>query len=317
MFAPKPTKVRMNRLKRWMTLATLAAFSGGCTRTGVTKQTGTPAAARPVAKDASRQELLDKYNDIASGVKSLNATVELKTTAGSKYSGLIQEYHEVKAFLLADRPANIRMVGQAPVIAKTIFDMASDGKEFRVWLPTKNKFLLGDVAAERSSEKPLENLRPQHLLDAFLWPEIRKEEAVLLEEFNDENWRYYVLTVLRGGYTTETFRKIWFDRSDLNIVRMESFGPKGVLLSDVHYSDWQSTAEISGGAPAAANTIQTFPRTIRIDRPHDDYRLDLQVAKIDLNVELGADRFQFPQPANSEVVHVNSQAGQPARDSHP
>ena len=37
----------------------------------------------------------------ARGVKSLNATVELKPTAGSKYSGVIEEYHEVKAFLLA------------------------------------------------------------------------------------------------------------------------------------------------------------------------------------------------------------------------
>jgi len=188
-----------------------------------------------------------------------------------------------------------------------------------VWLPTKNKFMIGDVAVERSSDKPLENLRPQHLLDAFLWPQIRKEEAVLLEEFNGENTRYYVLTVLRGGYTKEIFCKIWFDRSDLNIVRMESFGPKGVLLSDVHYSDWQQLVDISGGAPVAANGVQTFPRVIRIDRPHDDYRLDLQVTKVELNVDLTADRFQLPQPANSELVRVSSEADarQPARDSRP
>ena len=150
-----------------MTLATLAVFSGGCGGHVVTNQHNIPPAARPLAKDATREELLDKYNVLAASVKSINATVELKTIAGSKYSGLIQEYHEVKAFLLAARPANVRMVGQAPVIGKTIFDMASDGKEFHVWLPTKNKFLVGEVALERNSEKPLENLRPQHLLDAL------------------------------------------------------------------------------------------------------------------------------------------------------
>jgi len=48
------------------------------------------------------------YNRIARGVKTLNATVELKPTAGSKYSGVIDEYHEVKAFVLAARPAEIR-----------------------------------------------------------------------------------------------------------------------------------------------------------------------------------------------------------------
>jgi len=102
---------------------------------------------------------------------------------------------------------------------------------------------------------------------------------VLIEEFNDENARYYVLTVLRGGYTTEIFRKIWFDRADLNVARLQSYGPKGALLSDVHVSDWQPLTAMPAGASAAANGSQSFPRAIRIDRPRDDYRLDLQVTK--------------------------------------
>jgi outer membrane lipoprotein-sorting protein len=303
-----------------MALATLAAISGGCVaNNGVSRKQNFPVQERPVARVATREELLEKYNAFASSVKSLNATVELKTTAGSQYSGLIQEYHEVKAFLLAARPANVRMVGQAPLIGKTIFDMASDGKEFRVWLPTKNKFLVGDVRLERNSEKPLENLRPQHLLDALLWPEIRKEETVLIEEFNDETARYYVLTVLRGGYTTEIYRKIWFDRTDLNVVRLQSYGPKGALLSDVHVSDWQPLTGTATDASAAVNGPQSFPRAIRIDRPRDDYRLDLQVTKIELNVDLAADRFQLSQPPNSELVRGDSNANskQPATGSRP
>jgi outer membrane lipoprotein-sorting protein len=299
-----------------MVAATLAVISGGCvTKNGVSKTDKFPATARPVAKDATREELLDKYNAYAASVKSLNSTVELKTTAGSKYSGLIQEYHEVKAFLLASRPANVRMVGQAPVVGKTIFDMASDGQEFHVWLPTKNKFLTGEVALERNSEKPLENLRPQHLTDALLWPEIRKEEIALLEEFNDENARYYVLTVLRGGRQTEIYRKIWFDRADLNIVRLQAYGPKGALLSDVSYRDWQPLTD----PPPAPNAPQSFPRAIRIDRPHDDYRLDLQVSKIEFNVNLASDRFQLAQPPNSELVHVEAgtDSKSPAKGSQP
>jgi len=69
-------------------------------------------AQRPVAKDATREELLEAYNQMARGTKTLNATVELKPTAGSKYSGVIDEYHEVKAFLLAARPAQIRVIGR-------------------------------------------------------------------------------------------------------------------------------------------------------------------------------------------------------------
>src|SRR5713226_6461336 len=164
------------RVLTWMVWATLASFSCGCGGR-IKTITKLPPQVRPVVRDATRDELLDKYNEIARAVKSVNATVELKPTAGSKYSGIIEEYHDVKAFILARRPAQIRVIGQAPVVGTTIFDMASDGETFRVSIPSKSKFLIGPVAVEHAGSKPIENLRPQHLLDALLWPEIRKEES--------------------------------------------------------------------------------------------------------------------------------------------
>lgn len=286
-------------------MATLAVFSSSCGPSAVRSTTTVGPQARPVVRDATCQELLDKYNQIALGVKTVNATVELKPVAGSKYSGVIEEYHEVKAFLLAARPADIRMIGQAPVVGTTVFDMASDAQTFRVSIPSKNKFLVGQVASERASSKPIENLRPQHLLDALLWPEIRKEETVLFEEFNDETARYYVLTDLRGGYRTEILRKIWFNRADLQVSRLQGYGPKGALLSDVHLSDWQPlVADPERPAAVANSAIPTFPRNISISRPHDDYRLDLQVDKVNLNDEIPAERFKLEQPAGSELVRV-------------
>jgi hypothetical protein len=292
-----------------MALATVAGLCCGCvTRNGVTKTTVTSPSAKPVAKDATREELIDRYNAVARGVQTLNATVDLKPIAGSKYSGVIQEYHEVKAFLLAARPADIRVIGQVPVIGKTAFDMASDGEMFRVSIPSKNKFLVGAVSAERASDKPIENLRPEHLLEAFLWPEIRKEEEVLFEEYNSDTGRYYVLTVLRGGYRTEILRKIWFDRADLQVSRLENFAPKGVLLADMHFSDWQPedapTAVTGTALTSGAPAVMSFARSIEIDRPHDDYRLDLQASKITLNEPIPADRFQLAQPQGAELVHV-------------
>jgi len=293
----------------WTVGATLAAFSCGCGGGAVRTTTTVAPKARPVVKDASPEELLDRYNQMALGVKSVDATVELKPTAGSKYSGIIEEYHEVKAFLLAARPADIRVIGQAPVIGTTVFDMASDAETFRVSIPSKNKFLVGQVAAERTGSKPIENLRPQHLLDALLWPEIRKEETVLPEEFNDETARYYVLTVLRGGYRTEILRKIWFDRADLQVSRLQSYGPKGALLSDVRVSDWQPlVGDQEHPGAAATSGVAAFPRAIRIDRPHDDYRLDLQISKVTLNEEIPAERFKLEQPAGSELVRVGETA---------
>jgi hypothetical protein len=299
----------MRRVKTCMVLLTLAAISCGCP--GGRVLTGhTVVSQRPVAKDATREELLEAYNLIARGTKTLNATVEMKPIAGSQYSGVIDEYHEVKAFLLATRPALIRVIGQAPVIGTTVFDMASDGETFRVLIPSKKKFLVGPVAVERISSKPIENLRPQHLLDALLWPEIHKAESVTLREFNDENARYYILTVLRGGYQVEVLREIWFDRSTLQVARLQNFGPKGLLLSDVRVADWQPADNAPGpnGVATPSNATPSFPRTIRIERPHDDYKLDLQVTKVTVNEEIPAERFKLEQPAGMELVPVGDAA---------
>src|SRR5580704_4944013 len=303
----KGRKRLMRRALACMAGLTVAAISYSCG--GAVKTTRNLPATQVVAvKEATREELLDKYNAMAKGVKSVNATVELKPTTGSKYSGVIEEYHEVKAFLLAERPAYIRMIGQAPVIGKTVFDMTSDTESFRVSIPSKNKFLVGAISLERTSSKPIENLRPQHLLDALLWTEIRKEEDVLFEEFNDERARYYLLIVLRGGYRTETLRKVWFNRADLEVARLQEFGPKGALVSDVRYSDWESLAGDHEQTSAAASGIMAFPRVIQIDRPHDDYRLDLQVTKLTLNEDIPVDRFKLEQPAGSELVRVGEDA---------
>jgi len=285
--------------------ATVTAITCGCG--AVHSPTRVKAADRLVARNSTKEELLGKYNEYAEGVKSLNATMEMKATTGSKYSSVIDEYHEVKAFVLATRPERIRMIGQAPVIGKTVFDMSSDGETFRVSIPTKNKFIVGKVALERTSEKPIENLRPQHLVDALLWPPVHKVEVTLLKESNDENARFYVLTVLRGGYQAEIAREIWFDRADLRMVRIQGFGPKGTLLSDARFANWQP---ILGDQEHASSSALVgpgeFPMTIRIERPHDDYKLDLTVTKIMLNEDLGAERFKLEQPAGSELVQVGA-----------
>src|SRR5213595_2279645 len=306
----------MRRVKTCLVLATLAANSCGCgSRNGVKGHTELTPSQRSVAKDATREELLEAYNLIARSIKTLNATVELKPTAGSKYSGVIDEYHEVKAFLLAERPSEIRVIGQAPVIGTTVFDMASDGETFRVLIPSKKKFLVGPVAVERISSKPIENLRPQHLLDALLWPEIHKAESVTLREFNDENARYYILTVLRGGYQVEVLREIWFDRSTLQVARMQNFGPRGLLLSDVRVADWQPADNPAGSSGAATppNGVASFPRSLRIERPHHDYKLDLQATKVTVNEEIPAERFKLEQPAGMELVPV----GEPTENKQP
>lgn len=281
------------RFRNWIvSLAMLAALAViGCD--GVSRTTKVDVAKIRPVKEATQADLIAAYNQIAEKIQSLNASVSLTPTAGSTYSGVIQEYHEVNAFILARKPAMIRMIGQAPVLAKNVFDMTSDGQTFHIYIPSKNKFIIGPSSLERSAEKPIENLRPQHLLDALFWPKIPEGARVLFEENEDATARYYVLTVTRDGSSREIETKLWFDRAELNLARAQIYGTGGRLVSDIHLQDWRPAA---GTAP--------YPWHITLNRPHDDYQLDIHVTKLAINESISDDRFRLEQPPGTELVKL-------------
>ena len=258
--------------------------------------------------EASEDQLLSSYNEQARAVRTLQATVDLVPSTGSTYSGVIEEYHDVPGFILAKRPATVRVIGQAPVVAKNIFDMVSDGEMFRIFIPSKNTFLVGSTSLARTSKKPIENLRPQHVVDALFWPEVPASANVLTEQFDADPNRYYILTVVRqaDGGKLEIARKIWFDRANLRVSRVQLYGATGRLDSDISYSDWQPLA----GAPAPATAKVSYAHDIHIWRPQDDYKLEIRILKLTVNEEISADRFELTQPPGTELVHVGEeQAG--------
>ncbi len=238
---------------------------------------------------------MEQYNQQARAVRSLNAAVNLNPVTGSTYTGVIEDYHDVTGFILAQRPASIRMIGQAPVVAKNIFDMVSDGETFRIFIPSKNKFVVGPTELERPAKQPIENLRPQHLLDALFWKELPAGRTMLFEEFDLSPYRYYILTEVREANGEEIARKIWFDRADLNIARIQIYGARGRLAADIRYADWQPAGELR------------YPRHIWLVRPHDDYQLEVRITKLTLNEDIAADRFRLDQPPGTELVRVGEE----------
>jgi len=287
----------------WLALLAVTAFCSGCS---MSQKTAAKPAQTPVAlKSASKVELIQQYNQLANSIRSINASVTIQLTAGSVYSGVIEQYHEVNGFILAQKPFDIRVIGQLPVVGKNIFDMESDGKIFHIFIPSKNQFLVGPANLERPSSKAIENLRPQHLLDAIFWQPISKEAPVLLEEEAVPPSSFYVLTVIRnerpnsaplpGADANEEWtiaRKIWFDRADLNVSRIDTFdsGDKPTAIVRYSNSDMFGTVE--------------YPRQIFLDRPQNDYQLHLTITKLTVNEPIEPERFALSQPEGSELVRV-------------
>jgi outer membrane lipoprotein-sorting protein len=254
----------------------------------------------PPALEASLAALVGRLNSQSEAIRTLSATVDFEPTAGSVYSGVIKEYHDVRGFILVERPAMIRMIGQAPVIRTNIFDMVSDGKQFRLYIPPKQKFIVGKTALVRPSKNSLENLRPQHILEALLVSGVDLAvEKVFREEAEQDGRRYYVVNVLEssgeGDLTLK--RKIWFDRSDLKIARLQSYGPQGTYAEDVAYSDYQDFQGV------------LYPTRILVNRPVEDYRLSITVLKATLNEPIAPEKFELKKPDSAELVELTAVAG--------
>jgi outer membrane lipoprotein-sorting protein len=259
-----------------------------------------PSQLPPPAREASLADLIAKVNAQSAAIRTLVATVDLEPTAGSVYSGVIKEYRDVRGFILVEQPALIRMMGQAPVVRTTIFDMVSDGQEFRLYIPPKQKFIVGKTEFRRPAKNSLENLRPQHILEALLVPSMdATRDKYVLEEAEEGGRRYYVVTVLEPREDGELSlkRKVWFDRSRLEVVRLQLYGPHGAYLEDVAYSRYEDYQTIR------------YPSRIEINRPVEDYRLSITIVKATFNQPIAPEKFELPKPAGAELVELGAARG--------
>jgi outer membrane lipoprotein-sorting protein len=228
----------------------------------------------------------------------MTATVDLEPAAGSIYSGVIKEYHDVRGFILIEKPAMIRVLGQAPVVRTDIFDMVSDGKEFRLYIPPKQKFIVGKTTFRRPAKNSLENLRPQHILEALLVPGLDTEhEKCILEEAEEGGRRFYVVDIVELE-ELRLERKAWFDRANLELVRMQFYEPEGLFVEDVHYSDFQDFQGIR------------YPSRLRLARPIEDYRLSITILKTTFNQPIEAEKFVLNKPQGAQLVDLTTKAQQ-------
>ncbi len=133
-------------------------------------------------KSATKAELVARVNSEAAQIQTLNATVDIKASVGGSKKGKITEYTEVRGYILARKPGWLRMIGLFPVLGTRAFDMVSNGTTFKLWIPPKNRFIMGSNEVSKPSKQPLENLRPQHIYDALLLRPINPENDVAVLE---------------------------------------------------------------------------------------------------------------------------------------
>ena len=270
-------------------------------------------------RETSQSALIDNISQQAEKVKSLQATVDIDTSAGGAKKGHVTDYKEIRGYVLARKPAMLHMIGLLPIVRTTAFDMVSNGQEFKVWIPPKNRFVVGrNEVQTHNANQPMESIRPQDIYDALLIRPVDPEHEIAVLENGYEILHdakghrvlqedYELIVIRKKGENEGVLsRKIVFSRTDLLPHRQYIYDELGNLATDARYATYKDYNGVS------------FPSRIEIYRPQEEYDITLNILKLEMNKPLRDDQFALEQPPGAEVVHLDkpqSSAAAPPRDT--
>lgn len=312
----------MNRLKNFvgggaaraaLVLAAALALSG-CGLFSAKTVVAVPQPLTPLV-EADMPRMFEEINRL-SAVRSLNGRVDIQFLDTSYAEcGLADKYRTADGRLVVQRPGQVYLIVQVPVVGTKVAEMSSTGERFwaAVYQGSEQyrRFVTGTNAAvyekvggssagtspdcnaggkrreeamQRATVSALSSLRPQHLTDAALVPPVSFEDtkhvyaqAETYEEEPDTRpgakkgarvvRGYYILTEMElvSQNRARVTRRFWFDRvGSLRLSRVQMYGERGQLVTDVVYSNYQPFGE--GGR-------LRLPAQVELTRPQDHYSI--------------------------------------------
>jgi hypothetical protein len=197
------------------------------------------------------------------------------------------------------------MIGLMPIVRTTAFDMVSDGDQFKLWIPPKNRFVVGYNKVQiYNSDQPMENIRPQNIYDALLIRCINPETEIAVMENGYEILHdakghrilqedYELIIIRKDGNNARLSRKIVFGRTDLKPHREYIYDEDGHLATDARYAEYKDYDAVS------------YPSRIEIYRPQEEYDITLNMLQVEINTPLKDDQFVLDQPPGADVIHLD------------
>jgi hypothetical protein len=263
-----------------------------------------PGLAAGSAKRATVEDFLAAYNAQAAMLHSLRGSLILRVQGEAQLNATMNQSRPFPAMLTFRSPASVRLTGVIPYSARRSFDLASDGREFRLLVPDGNTmhFFVGPADAPETSANPKENIRPQMILEAVRWlPAKLENSSVHPPMTKDGNESIDVeLTTSTGRMAAA---QLEFDLRNATLARLALLDSLGRAASEVDYSDWQ-TVPAAGDEKGPA----CFPRRIYVSQPQQNRRFEIKFLSVQLNVAILPAQFQLIPPPGVTVTRVGAAA---------
>jgi hypothetical protein len=286
------------RVAKWPALA-LPVFLAGCSYILPTKRHLPIPRTPDVVQTLSPDELVKQINDRWGSLNTLTATVEIQATALKTAQGEAKDYPSCRGYIVVRKPKMLRVLGK--YFGVTIFDMASDGDQFKLVIPSKNLVIQGSNTVKEKSANQWENLRPDFFLDAIVVRGLDPDDEYMVtndtETIEDAARKHlysepeYTLSVTRrkSGRENQAVRTVTFHRDDMLPYDQYVYDNDGALATQILYSNY---ATFSAGK---------YPSKVTIKRPQEGIQLVLTVDRVEENVDLPEGQFEVKTPDGATI----------------
>jgi hypothetical protein len=258
------------------------------------------------AMDASVAQLVNGVNDRYAAINSLTATVDFQATTGGARQGKQTDITPFHGYILLRKPAMLRVLALLPVVRTHAFDLASDGKTFKLVIPPRSRAIVGSNAVTKPSTNALENLRPDIFLDSVLVKAVEPARLVYLTSTSETRRQGKKLVEtpefdLQIGeedpqatdglkvHVLKPTRVIRFSRLTLLPIGQDIYGQDGGVETHVEYGPYKQFGTAH------------MPSSIVIQRPREAYQITISVQKVVVNQPLGDEQFALKIPSDYKV----------------
>lgn len=251
----------------------------------------TEAPASPL-RQLSFNEAIDAINEQAEQVTAIKADMQIEIK-----SNLLKNPQSCYGKMMLVRPDRIRIKGFQPFVP-TLFDIASNGKRFWVYVPQDKKVYTG--AYSEGGETPVRlDIDPFSLISALTFEKVggrSDKEIIFLEKLGDSCVvNITVKEVSKVGHRRYYLRrKIYINLESRKISKQQYFKNDGELSFDVYYDKYAAAGD------------KTFPQQIVFVRPRTETRILINLLHSSFNQTFSDDIFSLENVNNAEKVEVGS-----------
>jgi hypothetical protein len=253
-----------------------------------------------ITRKATPEELVGALNKRWAGLQTLTAKVDIRASVFKSKEGSQKDYPTLTGHILMRKPAMLRVLGA--YLGVRAFDMASDGEQFTLSIPTQKRVIKGLNKHKSHSVNALENLRPDFFLDSLLVRGLEPEDEYMVVEdediIEDKARKHlfaipeYKLTIMQhsaDAHKLLPLRVVYFHREDLLPYEQDIYDSDGVLVTQVIYAGYQ---DFEGSR---------YPSSIVIKRPVEEIQIVMEVENVIENQPLTDDQF-VPTTAEGSTV---------------